>query len=73
MYCCMNNKQLIKLSTPNYSKVLTNFNAINRLGYDLKMIIPQKQRKHLSHFVNIFKAWLRPCVQAECTEAAFVK
>ena len=24
MYCCINNKQLIKLFTPNYSKVLTN-------------------------------------------------
>ncbi len=31
MYCCMNNKQLIKLSIPNYSKVLTNFDAINRV------------------------------------------
>ncbi len=33
MYWCMNNKQLIKLSTPNYIKVLTHFDAI---GYDLK-------------------------------------
>ncbi len=37
MCCCMNSKQLIQLSTPNYSKVFKDFDAI---GYDLKMIIP---------------------------------
>ncbi len=33
MHCCINNKQMIKLSTPNYIKVLTNFDAINRVWF----------------------------------------
>ncbi len=28
MCCCMNNKQLIQLSTPNYSKLFTTFDAL---------------------------------------------
>ncbi len=50
--CCMKNKQLIQLSTPNYSKLFTNFDA---LGYDLKMIILQNRE-------NIFLKHLHVCL-----------
>ncbi len=67
MYWCMNNKQLIKLSTPNSIEVLTNFDAI---GYDLKIIIPPKQRKHISQtctcymFVSfkVFIVYIMSCI-----------
>ncbi len=52
MCCCMNNKQLIQLSTPNYSKLFTHFDAI---GYDLKMIILQNRG-------NIFHKHLHVCL-----------
>ncbi len=52
MCCCMNNKQLIQLSTPNYSKLFTTFDA---LGYDLKMIILQNRE-------NIFHKHLHVCL-----------
>ncbi len=50
MYCCMNNKQLIKLSTPNYSKILTNFDAINMVWF--KNYHPSKTEK--ASFTNIY-------------------
>ncbi len=52
MCCRMNNKQLIQLSTPNYSKLFTTFDA---LGYDLKMIILQNRE-------NIFHKHLHVCL-----------
>ncbi len=57
MYCCMNNKQLITLSTPNYSKVLTNFDAI---GYDLKMIIPPNI--YMSVSFKVFIVYIMSCI-----------
>ncbi len=64
MCCCMNNKQLIQLFTPNYSKVFTHFDAI---GYDLKMTIPPKQRKHISQtstsvFFKVFIVYMMSCI-----------
>ncbi len=44
MYCCMNNKQLIQLSTPNYSKVLTHSDAKED---DLKNDPPSKTNNNL--------------------------
>ncbi len=49
MYWCINNKQLIK-STHNYSKVLTNFVAINSFQNDH----PSKTEK--TSFTTIYKS-----------------
>ncbi len=60
MYCCMNNKQLIQLSTPNYSKVLTHSDAKED---DLKMILPPKQTIiYISVAFNMFIVYVVICI-----------
>ncbi len=61
----MNNKQLKKLSTPNYIKV---FKMCDAIGYDLKMIIPPKQRKlilqntYMSVTFKVFIVYIMSCI-----------
>ncbi len=48
MYCCMNNKQLIQLYTPNSN---------GAIWYYLTMLIPPKQRKHFKNMSVSFKVF----------------